>query len=105
MIRSLGLCNENSIVYLLDYLIMYSSSNSTLKLLNCLQPNVRKTIVRTLLNPFGSKTVETAKDAHSNLLTDTKCVFELQQHTVPPKSMVNDHLLIEEEIVSDDDYS
>jgi hypothetical protein len=67
---------------------MYSSSNNTLKLLNSIQPTIRKTIVRTLLNPFASKPIETAKDAHSNLLTDTENVFELQHHTVKPSSMV-----------------
>jgi hypothetical protein len=67
---------------------MYSSSNNTLKVLNSIQPTIRKTIVRTLLNPFASKPIETAKDAHSNLLTDTENVFELQHHTVKPSSMV-----------------
>ncbi len=67
---------------------MFSSSNNTLKLLNSIQPTIRKTIVRTLLNPFASKPIETAKDAHSNLLTDTENVFELQHHTVKPSSMV-----------------
>jgi len=67
---------------------MYSSSNNTLKLLNSIQPTIRKTFVRTLLNPFASKPIETAKDAHSNLLTDTENVFELQHHTVKPNSMV-----------------
>ncbi len=67
---------------------MYSSSNNTFKLLNSIQPTIRKTIIRTLLNPFASKPIEKAKDAHSNLLTDTENVFELQHHTVQPSSMV-----------------
>jgi hypothetical protein len=67
---------------------MYSSSNNTLKLFNSIQPIIRKTIIRTLLNPFASKTIQTPKDAHSNLLTDTENVFELQYHTVKPNSMV-----------------
>ncbi len=67
---------------------MYSSSNNTLKLFNSIQPIIRKTIIRTLLNPFASKPIQTAKDAHSNLLTDTENVFELQYHTVKPNSMV-----------------
>ena len=72
----------------LDYFRMYSSSNSMVKLFDSVQPIFRKTSVRTLLNPFASKPVEKAKDAHSNLLTDTKNVFELQQHTVQSRSMV-----------------
>ena len=78
------------ILCVLDSLRMYSSSNSTVKFLHSIQPIFRKTFVRTLLNPFGSKPVEKAKDAHSNLLTDTEYVFELQHHTVQPQSMVND---------------
>jgi hypothetical protein len=69
-------------------IIMYSSSNNTLKLFNSIQPTIRKTIVRTLLNPFAPKPIEAPKDAHSNLLTDTENVFELQHHTVKPSSMV-----------------
>jgi len=68
--------------------MLSSSSNNTLKLFNSIQPNIRKTIIRTILNPFASKSIETAKDAHSNLLTDTENVFELQHHIVKPKSMV-----------------
>lgn len=56
--------------------------------MNSIQPTIRKTIIRTLLNPFASKPIEKAKDAHSNLLTDTENVFELQHHTVQPSSMV-----------------
>ncbi len=41
------------------------------------------------VNPFGSKSIEAAKDAHSNLLTDAENVFELQHHIVKPKAMVN----------------
>ncbi len=67
---------------------MHSSSINTLKLFNSIQPTIRKTLIRTLLNPFASKTIETAKDAHSNLLTDTDYVFELQHHTVKPNAMV-----------------
>ncbi len=67
---------------------MHSSNIKTLKLLNSIQPHIRKTIIRTLLNPFGSKPIEKAKDAHSNLLTDTENVFELQYHTVKPSAMV-----------------
>jgi hypothetical protein len=70
-------------------IIMHSSSINTLKLFNSIQPNIRKTIIRTILNPFGSKSIEKAKDAHSNLLTDTENVFELQYHTVKPSAMVN----------------
>lgn len=68
---------------------MHSSSIKTLKLFNSIQPTIQKTLIRTLLNPFASKTIETANDAHSNLLTDTENVFELQHHTVKPSSMVN----------------
>jgi len=52
----------------------------------------RKVFVRTLfnLNPFASKQIQAAKDAHSNLLTDVEHVFELQHHTVKPSSMVID---------------
>jgi hypothetical protein len=63
---------------------MYSSR----KLLNTIQPTIRKNVIRTLLNPFAPKAIETAKDAHSNLLTDTEYVFDVQQHTVQPSSMV-----------------
>jgi hypothetical protein len=67
---------------------MYSSSNNTLRLLCSIQPKFRKTIIRTLLNPFASKPIEKASDAHSNSLADTENVFELQYHTVKPSSMV-----------------
>lgn len=50
--------------------------------------NVTQTFLRTLFNPFGSKSIEAAKDAHSNLLTNTENVFELQHHTVKPSAMV-----------------
>jgi hypothetical protein len=67
---------------------MYFSSNNTLKFLSSIQPKLGKTIIRTIFNPFASKPIEPAKDAHSNLLTDVEHVFELQNHTVKPSSMV-----------------
>ncbi|CAF0964606.1 unnamed protein product [Adineta steineri] len=69
---------------------MYAPSNNTLKLFNLIQPNVRKTILRTLFSGFTSKSIETPKDAHSNLLADAQNVFELQYHIVKPRSM-NDY--------------
>ncbi|CAF3347572.1 unnamed protein product [Rotaria sp. Silwood1] len=68
---------------------MHSSMNNALKLVNLIQSNIRKTILRTLFNSFTTKTIQKAKDAHSNLLTDTENVFELQHHTVKPSSMNN----------------
>jgi hypothetical protein len=68
---------------------MYLSNKNTLKFLCSIQPKFGKNIIRTLFNPFGSKPIEQAKDAHSNLLTDTENVFELQYHTIKPSSMVN----------------
>ena len=67
---------------------MQSSTNKTLRLFHFIQPQLRRTIVRTLLNPFGSKPIEKAKDSHSNTLTDAEHVFEVQHHTVKPSSMV-----------------
>lgn len=67
---------------------MYSSLSNTFKLLNSVQPSLRKTAVRTLYNPFAPKAIEKASDAHSNLLTDTENVFELQTHTIKPNAMV-----------------
>ena len=67
---------------------MHSTSTNTLKLVNYIQPKIRKTIIRTVFNPFAAKPIEKATDAHSNALTDTKNVFELQHHTVKPSSMV-----------------
>ncbi|CAF4834600.1 unnamed protein product [Rotaria sp. Silwood2] len=67
---------------------MHSSKNNALKLVNVIQPEIRKTILRTLFNSFTAKTIQKPKDAHSNLLTDTENVFELQHHTVKPSSMV-----------------
>jgi hypothetical protein len=66
--------------------MMYLSTN---KLLCSIQTKFGKTIIRTIFNPFASKPIEPAKDAHSNLLTDTENVFELQHHTVKSNSMVN----------------
>jgi len=63
-------------------------NNNTLKIFSSIQANFGKTFIRTIFNPFGSKQIETAKDAHSNLLTDAENVFELQHHTVKPNSMV-----------------
>lgn len=73
---------------LFSRLIMHLLNNNALKCLTSLQSNVGKTITRTLINPFGSKSIEAAKDAHSNLLTNTEHVFEVQHHTVKPSSMV-----------------
>lgn len=67
---------------------MYSSSANTLKLFTSIQPCLQKTVVRTLLNPFKPKEIERAKDSHSNLLTDTENVFELQSHIIKPNAMV-----------------
>ena len=67
---------------------MYSSTSKTLKLFNAIQPSLRKTVIRTLLNPFASKPIEKASDSHSNLLADTENVFELQTHTIKPNAMV-----------------
>ena len=69
-------------------MIMHSSGTNTLKLVNSIQPKIRTTVIRTLFNPFASKPIEKATDAHSNALTNTKNVFELQHHTVKPSSMV-----------------
>ncbi|CAF1021696.1 unnamed protein product [Adineta steineri] len=66
---------------------MYLSKYNTIKLLGSISSNLGKTSVRTLFNPFASKPIETAKDAHSNTLTDTENVFELQHHIVKPSSM------------------
>jgi hypothetical protein len=68
---------------------MHLSKYQPVKLFRTVPANVGKTIVRTMFNPFGSKSIETAKDAHSNLLTSTENVFELQHHIVRPKAMVN----------------
>lgn len=68
---------------------MQSSGNRTLRLFSSIQSKYRKTIIRTLINPFGSKQIERAKDSHSNTLTDSEHVFEVQHHTVNPRSMVN----------------
>jgi hypothetical protein len=63
-------------------------NNNTLKIFSSIQAKFGKTFIRTIFNPFASKQIETAKDAHSNLLTDAENVFELQHHTVKPNSMV-----------------
>jgi hypothetical protein len=68
---------------------MHLSTKNTLKFLCSNQLKFGKTIIRTLFNPFASKQIESAKDAHSNLLTDAENVFELQHHTIKPSSMVN----------------
>jgi hypothetical protein len=72
----------------LDY-PMHLSSHKTLQIFGSIQSKFGKTFIRTIFNPFTSKPIETAKDAHSNLLTDAENVFELQHHTVKPSSMVN----------------
>ncbi|CAF1566522.1 unnamed protein product [Rotaria magnacalcarata] len=69
---------------------MHSSTTNTLRLISIVQSTMRKTINRTLFNTFTTKPIEKAKDAHSNLLTDTDHVFELQHHTVKPSAM-NDY--------------
>ncbi len=63
-------------------------NNNTLKIFSSIQAKFGKTFIRTIFNPFASKQIETAKDAHSNLPTDAENVFELQHHTVKPNSMV-----------------
>jgi hypothetical protein len=67
---------------------MYLSSNNSLKIFSSIQAKFGKTFIRTLFNPFASKQIEQATDAHSNLLTDAENVFELQYHIVKPSSMV-----------------
>lgn len=69
--------------------MMHLSNKNTLKFLCSIQPKFGKNTIRTLFNPFAPKQFESAKDAHSNLLTDAEHVFELQHHTVKPSSMVN----------------
>lgn len=60
--------------------------SSTLKNLSSVPNYVRPMIIRTLFSPFTSKSIERAKDAHSNTLTDTENVFEVQHHTVKPSA-------------------
>ena len=72
---------------------MYLSSENILKCISSVQPKFGKFFIRTLFNPFGSKPIEAAKDAHSNLLTNTDHVFEVQHHTVKASSMVNNFKL------------
>jgi hypothetical protein len=69
--------------------MMYlSKTNNTRKIFSSIQSKFGQIFIRTIFNPFGSKPIEQAKDAHSNLLTDAENVFELQHHTVKPNSMV-----------------
>ncbi|CAF3462259.1 unnamed protein product [Rotaria sp. Silwood1] len=72
---------------------MYLSYHNTLKFLCAIQPKVSKFVVRTLATPFRSKPIEKANDAHSNLLTNSEHVFEVQHHTVKPSAM-NDYELV-----------
>ncbi|CAF3428333.1 unnamed protein product [Rotaria socialis] len=72
---------------------MYLSNHNTLKCLTSIQSKLGKLITRTLFNPFQAKPIVAAKDAHSNLLTDSEHVFEVQHHTVKPKSM-NEYELV-----------
>lgn len=68
---------------------MYSANARTLKSLCSMQSNFGKLIYRTIFSTFRSKPILAAKDTHSNLLTNTENIFEVQHHTVKPSSMVN----------------
>lgn len=68
---------------------MYLSNQSAWKICSSIGSKLNsKIFVRSLFNPFASKQIETAKDSHSNSLTNTENVFELQHHIVKPSAMV-----------------
>lgn len=68
---------------------MYLLNNNSFQLLCSIQSKFGNIILRSLSKTLASKPVESTKNAHSNLLTNTDNVFEVQHHTVKPNTMVN----------------